>query len=250
MSNRGGATGAKGSGGAGNAGSKGGPGGAGVGGAGGASGASNPRLSTGSFSARNSPSPRPSQGAGGQPQQVKHWANAASQQQNGSRTPPQSQQNQQRQPSISAAQTATAFPSLSSSPKPPAAAAAAAAGSKASTSTAADQMKDRTLFVLVSLVGNTVVATTRTGARYLGILSATSPSSEGPDLGVVLSTAQELKADGSVGAPVQMIVIKGQDLDMIDASDVTLGEPVKGAAPDGELRGVRGGNEWQQVQAS
>lgn len=81
----------------------------------------------------------------------------------------------------------------------------------------------RSLFVLTSLVGNTVVVSTRTGQRFVGILHSTSQG----DTGVTLSSAQEIKADGTLAAPTKLLVIKGEDVDVIDAPDVTLGEPVR-----------------------
>ena len=93
-------------------------------------------------------------------------------------------------------------------------------------------MKDRALFVLVSLVGNTVVAKTKSGRRYVGILQSTSPANE--DLGVVLSQAQEIAADNaSLGAPIKLVALTGPELEALDANEIVLGEPVKNTA-DGE----------------
>lgn len=93
-------------------------------------------------------------------------------------------------------------------------------------------MKDRALFVFVSLVGNTVVAKTKSGRRYVGILQSTSPANE--DLGVVLSQAQEIAADNaSLGAPIKLLTITGPELEALDANEIVLGEPVKNTA-DGE----------------
>lgn len=88
-----------------------------------------------------------------------------------------------------------------------------------------DDAASRTLFVLVSLVGNTVTAKTRSGQRFVGILHSTSPG----DLGVSLSSAQEIKGDGTLGAPQKLLVINGGDLDIVEAHEVTLGEPVREA---------------------
>ncbi|PWN26108.1 hypothetical protein BDZ90DRAFT_281072 [Jaminaea rosea] len=110
----------------------------------------------------------------------------------------------------SQAPSASAFPSL---------------GSQTQTAQRGDDAASRTLFVLVSLVGNTVTAKTRSGQRFVGILHSTSPG----DLGVSLSSAQEIKGDGTLGAPQKLLVINGGDLDIVEAHEVTLGEPVREA---------------------
>lgn len=92
-------------------------------------------------------------------------------------------------------------------------------------------MKDRVNFVILSLVGNTVTIKTHSGPRYVGILHSTTI--EGSELGVALTHAQELKGDGSLGPPISSLVIKGPELNGVEASEVTLGEPVK-ATSDGE----------------
>ncbi|CAO1625089.1 unnamed protein product [Sympodiomycopsis kandeliae] len=120
---------------------------------------------------------------------------------------------------VSAATTATAFPSLS--------------GAKKDTSPAAAKMKERTLFVLVSLIGNTVVATTKDKRKYVGVLQATT-NTDNADLGVSLTSAQEFAIQGApsntLGPPMKLLVINPADLDTVEAHDVVLGEPLKADA--------------------
>lgn len=75
--------------------------------------------------------------------------------------------------------------------------------------------------------GNTVVATTRSGIKYVGILSSTTVQGEGTEsLGVVLSCAQQVLKDGGLGSLKKMLIIKGEDLDTFSAKDVGLDVPV------------------------
>ncbi|CAO1634445.1 unnamed protein product [Parajaminaea phylloscopi] len=195
---------------------------------GGPGGPGGPRLSTGSHQAgRNNGAPHLNKA---QNPTVNRWASPAASpaQANGGGGGGKSQAAQQiaAQPSPN---VSAAFPSLKG-PKP---SPAKASGTSAPTTSSAQEMQDRTLFVLVSLVGNTVIATTKTGQRWVGVLHSTS-STTGPaqhnDLGVTLSTAQEIKTDGTLGSPIKALVINGQDLELVEASDITLGQPVRDPA--------------------
>ncbi|PWN92763.1 hypothetical protein FA10DRAFT_276777 [Acaromyces ingoldii] len=106
--------------------------------------------------------------------------------------------------------------------------------------------RDRLLFLLVGLVGNTVVATTRTGVQYVGILSSTSTAAAASasstpaqdSLGIILSSAQEIlpgQAPGQqpkLGPLKKMLVIQGQDLDSFAAKDVALDVPASMSRTD------------------
>ncbi|KAH0446054.1 hypothetical protein IEQ34_025110 [Dendrobium chrysotoxum] len=90
---------------------------------------------------------------------------------------------------------------------------ASALGSKqafAPTESDARIQSDRMTFLLVGLIGNTVLATTRSGAKFVGVLSATS-TAEGTgnsSLGVVLSCAQQ-SCRMEVGLDVPVSLSKG-----------------------------------------
>lgn len=87
--------------------------------------------------------------------------------------------------------------------------------------------RDRTMYLLVGLVGNTIEATTRSGAKYVGILSSTSTPENGQDsLGVVLSCAQQILPDNALGPLKKTLLIKGEELDSFVARDVGLDVPV------------------------
>lgn len=110
--------------------------------------------------------------------------------------------------------------------------------------------RDRMMFLLVGLVvrgsaeragsngalspfsfffpqGNTVVALTRGGAKYVGILSSTSTPETGTEgLGVVLSCAQQILKEDSVGPVKRTLVIKDGELDGLYAHEVGLDVPV------------------------
>lgn len=106
--------------------------------------------------------------------------------------------------------------------------------------------RDRLLFLLVGLVGNTIVATTRTGVQYVGILSSTSTAAAAAtsstpaqdSLGIILSSAQEIlpgQAPGQqpkLGPLKKMLVIQGQDLDSFAAKDVALDVPASMSRTD------------------
>jgi hypothetical protein len=75
--------------------------------------------------------------------------------------------------------------------------------------------------------GNTVVATTKTGIKYVGILSSTTVPGDGNEsLGIILSSAQQILNDSSVGPLKKMLVIKSDDLEGFSAKDVGLEVPV------------------------
>ncbi|PWN42226.1 hypothetical protein IE81DRAFT_347637 [Ceraceosorus guamensis] len=116
-------------------------------------------------------------------------------------------------PSSTHAIPTTSFPSL---------AASAQAAQAKPPNAAAKDMRERLTFLLVSLIGTPVVATTHGGFKFIGILSATSPDSD--ELGVALSAAQEVLPGGEYGPLRKMLVINGSDLDEVHASDVRLGE--------------------------
>jgi hypothetical protein len=79
----------------------------------------------------------------------------------------------------------------------------------------------------LSSQGNTVVATTRSGVKYVGILSSTTVPDDGAEsLGVVLSCAQQILKDGGLGVLKKLLIIKGEDLDSLSAKDVGLDVPV------------------------
>ncbi|CEH15637.1 Protein interacting with poly(A)-binding protein [Ceraceosorus bombacis] len=120
-------------------------------------------------------------------------------------------------------------------------------------------MRERLTFLLVSLIGTPVVATTHGGFKFIGILSATSPDSD--ELGVALSAAQEVLPGGEYGPLRKMLVINGSDLDEVHASDVRLGEvqsepnrkrdaPGGLSAASGALDGASRGGEWDQFKAN
>lgn len=73
-----------------------------------------------------------------------------------------------------------------------------------------------------------MVATTKSGIKYVGILSSTSVPEEGSteSLGIVLSSAQQILKDDGVGSLKKMLIIKGEDLDSFSAKDVGLDVPV------------------------
>ncbi|UZJ55479.1 hypothetical protein CBS101457_004799 [Exobasidium rhododendri] len=86
---------------------------------------------------------------------------------------------------------------------------------------------DRILYLLVGLVGNTVVATTKSGIKYVGILSSTSVPDDGNEsMGIILSSAQQILNESSVGPLKKMLIIRGEDLDGFSAKDVGLDVPV------------------------
>ncbi|PWN24136.1 hypothetical protein BCV69DRAFT_21047 [Microstroma glucosiphilum] len=195
---------------------------------GGASGGGGPRLSNSSassnMSGNNSSVNTGRNRGGGQSSGPRGWG-SPSPQLNGST--PRQQQHQQQQhnnsQNASAAAAVTAFPSLGKASGP-------ASGSHNADNSSQAKMKDRVNFVILSLVGNTVTVKTQSGPKYVGILHSTTI--EGSELGVALTYAQELKGDGSLGSPIPSLVIKGPELNGVEASEVTLGEPVK-ATSDG-----------------
>lgn len=70
--------------------------------------------------------------------------------------------------------------------------------------------------------------TTRSGVKYVGILSSTSTptGAESEPLGAVLSCAQQIFSDGALGPLKKMLVVKGEDLDGLSAKGVGLDVPV------------------------
>ncbi|PWN46849.1 hypothetical protein IE53DRAFT_288447 [Violaceomyces palustris] len=92
-------------------------------------------------------------------------------------------------------------------------------------------MRDRMLFLLVSLVGNPVTVSVKGGIKYFGILSAANTDTS--DLGVVLASAQQLlpknEDDGKLelGTLKKMLIINGKDLEEISASEVKIGAQEK-----------------------
>lgn len=84
-----------------------------------------------------------------------------------------------------------------------------------------DAMRERVVALLAMLVGQMVVVTLASGERYVGVLSAAH--TEASPLGVVLSAAQRLSADGRVaGEPAASLVIAGADLAEVDATNAVL----------------------------
>lgn len=124
------------------------------------------------------------------------------------------------------AQQANTGMSNGSSASPAAPSGASTAGTKDS----ADAVqRDRIMFLLVGLVGNTIVAHTRAGEKYVGILTSTSTPEGAAGVGIVLSCAQLVGKDESVGPLKKSLIIKADELDSFHARDVGLDVPVSTA---------------------
>jgi LsmAD domain/Ataxin 2 SM domain len=84
--------------------------------------------------------------------------------------------------------------------------------------------RDRTLHLLIGLIGHTVVVTTRSGSKHIGILQTTSAPDSNPanGTGVVLSVSQQIHPDNHLGPIQKVLIIKGEDVAGIAAREVGL----------------------------
>lgn len=106
---------------------------------------------------------------------------------------------------------------------------------KAVTNQNAAAMKERMVFLLMGLVGSTVVVTCKAGPKLVGILSAAQI--EG-DFGLVLKRVRSLKADSAspndIAQDVPLIeslVVQGKDLVDVTATAIDLAERVTPLPP-------------------
>ncbi|PWN35558.1 uncharacterized protein FA14DRAFT_189507 [Meira miltonrushii] len=84
--------------------------------------------------------------------------------------------------------------------------------------------RDRTLHLLIGLIGHTVVVTTRSGNKHIGILQTTSvpDNNSANGTGVVLSVSQQIHPDNRLGPVQKILIIKGEDVAGIAAREVGL----------------------------
>ncbi len=92
-------------------------------------------------------------------------------------------------------------------------------------------MRDRIMFLLVTLVGNPVTVAVKNGARFFGIFSAANV--EGGELSVALASVQEIlpakdtSAQPELGDFKTSLLINYKDLETIEAAEVRLQEQAK-----------------------
>lgn len=84
--------------------------------------------------------------------------------------------------------------------------------------------RDRTLHLLIGLIGHTVVVTTRSGSKHIGILQTTSvpDNNSANGTGVVLSVSQQIQPDNRLGPVQKTLIVKGEDVAGIAAREVGL----------------------------
>lgn len=101
-------------------------------------------------------------------------------------------------------------------------------GNKAAHSTGLNEedsiQRDRTLHLFIGLVGHTVVVTTRTGNKHIGILQTISApdNNSANGAGVVLSVSQQIHPDNRLGPVQKILIIKAEDVAGIAAREVGL----------------------------
>ncbi|PWY99768.1 hypothetical protein BCV70DRAFT_112911 [Testicularia cyperi] len=105
------------------------------------------------------------------------------------------------------------------------------AGASTPQSESQKTMRDRLMFLLVTLVGNPVTVTVKGGIRYFGIFSAAN--TEGGDLGVALASAQQIlpaKAGDDkmqLGELKRSLIINAKDLESVEAAEIRVQDQAK-----------------------
>ncbi|SNX84352.1 related to PBP1 - Pab1p interacting protein [Melanopsichium pennsylvanicum] len=92
-------------------------------------------------------------------------------------------------------------------------------------------MHDRIMFLLVTLIGNPVTVTVKSGSRFFGIFSAAN--TEGGELSIALSSAQQIlpakdkEAQPELGGLKATLLINYKDLESVEGDEVRMHEQAK-----------------------